>query len=948
VSSLGRPTHTRVEFTAVVFMLATVTSMAAWPLDLTANIVVDIAEQSLEMALLELSKQSHTQLVMATGSLPQVVSRPISGRMSLAEALHELLEGTGLTYKLVGQNTIAIMKSSESLLIPNAPRADGDSLRDGGAPLLGPHANEAREDNQTQGDKYVRETNVQGDKYMVQRGFLVRLAALFGVCASAYTPGSACAQDSTADSGQLSEIVVTAEKRTELLSRAPVAIAVVQQQQLDQLGISAASNLVTTVPNLQNSATTTGGTGGFAIRGIGNLSGSYSTVAVQVDGIYDPNFSALSLGLYDVDRIEVLRGPQGTVYGRNATAGVVNIDTANPIKTFEAFGDVAYGNYDDLTVRGVLNLPLGERIQIRASVVRRENDGYQDGGGTPRDYSITNVLSARLTGMVEFTDNLSWRLSFSRGMNRGTLDYSHIVNYLYYPSANLISGVLGNPVVTPARGNLFGQESEPDNSIDTVENTMSSRLTWSPNDSFSATYLAGFSRFADNGVDFATGLFGNKSNDLVTKATTHELDFNFRFDKFNAVAGLYYYSDRQTGYTDLHIANTVPSPFNTVVPGALYPTTGNEPSAYGAVDILQNNVSNPNTSKAVFTQATYNVTDELRLTGGARYTKDTAGSVLLQQVCAYGTGTIVTTDLSCGVPFGPVASSDQSVQSSNTSWKATLEYDLTRRHLLYATVATGYRGGGVSGNGNLPTQYLTYAPETVTNYELGLKNRLFNNSVSIDLTVFRMDYKSMQVSTVQHDLNGNPTPVTTNAASSTIQGIEAEFDWRITTNDEIKGFATYLDAKFSSFPNAVNPAVNPDGIYNSDVGPPYAQLPVNVPTDLSGKRLPNAPDETFRIDYDHRFALGTVGELIPSAQVYWQSATFADISNSSQGITSAHSSTDLNLAYTSPSNQVTVDAYVHHLENSIVHSGVTAGWAYTSASYLPPRTFGVRVGYKFK
>jgi iron complex outermembrane recepter protein len=776
-------------------------------------------------------------------------------------------------------------------------------------------------------------------------------AAVLAAPAVAQEAGAASTSSTAGAAQQLEEVVVTAEKRSELLSKAPLAISTVNQHTMDELGITSAQQLVTTVPNFQISAN--GYTPQLSIRGIGNFSGSYSTVAVQVDGIYEPNTAVLTNGLYDVGRIEVARGPQGTVYGRNATAGVLNINTADPVREFLAFGDIAYGNYSDFTARGVINIPLGNHVQVRGSVVRESNDGYYAHGAAARDYAKTDILTAQLTTLVRLTDSLTWRVALEHSDNTGTINYLQGVNYLYYPNANLGAGSLGAPVIVAARPDLMAQERVSDNSLDTWEDALRSRLTWAINDQLTATYLAGYSAFIDNGIDTATGAFSARQKGTDTRSSTQELDLNFDTSRLKAVAGLYYYRDYNHGDASLHIGNTVPYPLSTLVPGAINQPAGNEPSAYGLIDILQHTAFNYNISKAAFSQATYGITDTLRLTGGVRYTKDTHGVDSSSQVCAFGTGAIPNANLTCGVPFGPPSSTAQTTESHNTSWKASLDYDLTPDQLLYGTVATGYRGGGVSGNTRLPPQFLTYAPETVTNYELGWKSLLLERSLALSLDIFNMEYKNMQVSAIEHDLTGNPTPVTINAAKARIKGAEFELDWRLTAADEIHGYATYLDARYTSFPNGVNASVNPDGIYNSTVsrldaaGADYALLPTNLPANFSGNHLPNAPQETLRVAYSHTFLLGAAGTLIPSAQLYWQAKSYADLANSAQATRKDYTRSDLNLTYKSGSDRLTVDAYIHNVENHTVWQSANAKWDETMAFYMPPRTFGVRVGYRF-
>lgn len=751
-------------------------------------------------------------------------------------------------------------------------------------------------------------------------------------------------------SAQIEEVVVTAEKQSEILSKTPLAISVVRQNGLDKLNVKSAQDLVSTVPDLQTSAN--GYTTQFAIRGIGNYSGSYGTVATQVDGIYEPNTAALNNGLYDVSRVEVARGPQGTLYGRNATAGVVNIYTHDPDKNFELFGDIAYGNYSDFTARGVINIPLSDRVQVRGSVVRETNDGYYPKGNASRNYGAADILTTQLTVLAQLTDSLTWRVAYEHAENNGTLNYLQGVNYLYYPNADLNAGTLGNPVIVPARRNLMGQETVRDNSMDTSENAVRSRLTWNASDDLTITYLAGYSSFADNGYDSNTNVFASWQNGTETRATSHELDVNYNSDRLKAVFGLYYYWDDTSGNTGLHIGNTVPYPMSiattNLIPAVNNPV-GREPGAYGLIDIVQHAAGSTDTSKAAFTQMTYSLTDDLRMTGGLRYTEDKHSVSSSSQVCAWDTVTVPTAALSCGIPFGPPSHVAQSTKSNNLSWKAGLEYDLTPANLLYGSVSTGYRAGGVSGNALLPPQYLSYNPETVTDYELGWKSQMFDRSVVWSLALFDMEYNDMQVSAIEHDLNGNPTPVTINAAKSQIKGLEFEGDWRITPVDTLSGYATYLNARFSSFPNAVNASVNPDGIYNSVVAPAfgYGLLPTNVPYDFSGNALPNAPEESARVAYSHVFDLGSAGTFTPSIQFYWQGATYTDFANTAQAKRDAYSKSDLNLTYESESGGLTVTAYIHNLEDARVWQSANAKWDETMAFFYPPRTYGIRLGYKF-
>lgn len=771
-------------------------------------------------------------------------------------------------------------------------------------------------------------------------------AVIFAQAAQAQTlipPETSSAGNIEAEQDQLQTVTVTAQRRLESLTKTPVAVTVVDQKQLDAQGITSAVDIPNTVPNLQVVQN------GFSMRGIGNNNsfGGYSTVAVQVDGVYQPSYQALDLGLYDVDRIEGLRGPQGTVYGRNATAGVVNIETAPARMRREAFGDVAVGNFGDVTARGVLNVPLSETFAARVSLMKRKNDGYVEGGAAQRNYGETDVSSARLAWTWQATPDLIWHASLSSARNQGTIPDPVWASYSYFPNANLATGTLGNAVVVPASNNILARHTATDIVTDLSETALRSRLTWSLNDLWSLTYLAGGVNFADNGVDAATGLFTLKNRDFTTRSQSHELDVNYEGSTLKAVGGLYLYRDRTSGAQKVGIGNALPYPLASVLPPPMVyaPGTGFEPSAYGVVDVAKRVNEDSNDSQAIFAQGTYSVTPLTRLTAGARYTKDQFSTNGDTQVCAFGTVTQANMNLTCGVPFGPPSSAIASSSSSNASWRLGVDHDLSKDHMLFASVSTGYRGGGATAN--VAPQFSTFKPETLTNVEIGWRGRLLSNKLSLNLTAFNMDYKDLQVSGIGQDVAGNNTPVTTNSPTAKIRGLEFEGDWLATRNDRLQGFVTYLDAKFGHF---VDPVGNPDNIpgdYNN-----FAPVPITgTQADYTGHTLLNAPRFTLRARYAHTYTLANGARLVPSVQLYWQSGSYTSYSNFTdplRGYRDAYTKTDLNLSWESADRRWTVDTYVYNVTDKRVYASATPLAADTGVTYAPPRTYGLRLGYRFE
>ena len=242
--------------------------------------------------------------------------------------------------------------------------------------------------------------------------------------------------------------------------------------------------------------------------------------------------------------------------------------------------------------------------------------------------------------------------------------------------------------------------------------------------------------------------------------------------------------------------------------------------------------------------------------------------------------------------------------------------------------------------------YTGYKPETVTNYEAGLRANLLDRKLFLSATLFNMDYKDLQVSSVIGTASG-PTAVTTNAAKAKIKGVELETLFRPTRNDRLSAYVSFLDGKYTSFPNASDNMHSADVMYN--IFAPilgYAPIPSAV-ADFSGNRLANAPRWSARVGYEHIFDLPGGSTLTPAVDFYVQSKTYADSANYIQGISGSYTKTDINLRWDSPDQRFYVNGFVNNLEDERVASQVGVVWSSTTATYNPGRTLGVRVGASF-
>ena len=757
------------------------------------------------------------------------------------------------------------------------------------------------------------------------------------------------ASAATASDKGAPEIVVTAQKRSERLSKAPISVSVVTQAALDRQSIVSADQLITTVPSLQLSQN------GFAIRGIGSNSSfsGYSTVATQFDGIYNPSSAALGLAMFDIASVEVLRGPQGTVYGRNATAGVVNVNTADPGRDLGGSASVQYGRFNEIKAQAAVDVPVSDTFAVRVAGFRDVNDGYGPQLKAAERFDKTDLAGLRVTAKWAITPTLTWRISGSYGRNQGTDAATYLRNVNYYPDANLKTGSFGPVTIIPSDTLNPGLDQVTANRQDVTSYDVRSRLVWQATSSLSLTWLAGYSWLDNNGVTATTGVFSQEYLHDKTNTWSNELDINYQQGPIKLVAGAYLYQDTQpSGLRLLHAGNTAPAPFAAVYNafGALVPSVGNQIGTINAVDVVNTYSGEGSRSHAFFGQGTYSLTDRLRVQAGVRGTWDEATAHEQQLVCPGATVTRSTISADTCPTGVTIAYTDDRSRApahfSRVSWKTGLDYDVTRDILAYATVSTGYRGGGLQSSSN-PAAYQQYAPETVTNYEAGLRASLYDHRVYIGLTAYQMDYKNLQVSSIIVDPVQGPVSVTTNAAKARIRGVDFETTLHPTPRDTLSGYVSWLDTRFLSFPNAPDNLHSADTMYN--IFAPilgYAAIP-SATADYSGNRLPNAPRFSARASYAHVFALESGARITPSADFYVQSMIYASADNVVQGRVAGYTKTDLNLRFDGASGHLYVNLFVNNAENSRITTNVVPVWSSTTANYALPRTYGVRVGFKY-
>lgn len=703
---------------------------------------------------------------------------------------------------------------------------------------------------------------------------------------------------------QVGDIVVTAERQASSARVTPIAIAAFTGDTLARLQIKDIQHLADYVPGLHvASHGFSAGAVILAIRGLGATSiAGDPTVAFHVDGQYYGAGRALNAAFYDLTRVEVLKGPQGTLYGRNSTAGVVNLITAAPENEFKANLSAGYGNYNAVTAQGMLNLPLVEsKIAARFAFDYTRHDGYQK-AAYANGQNIDDANQIAVRGSIQFTptENLTLRL---------VADYSHSdINAPGYV-------VINNPYVT---GQIDPRKNYANTNMFQKQRDASFRFigTWD----LGAVTVSNLASYVDNKLHSLVDQDGNNVQVSTAErpwdlhAFQEELRFNGKLGHLiEWQVGGFYYNERKNEYfivkTDL-----VPTPGQPPVPPFIFITPAGQLDPFAQL-VLDPNISRTE-SYAVFTNDKVNLSDTVRLTLGARLNHDRKVLTRGQSGAFYQVGAAFTA----------------------FTWKAGLDWRPDKNNLLYASVSTGFKSGGANetlGQGN-------YKPEKVTAYEAGWKGRLLDGRAQINTAAFYYDYKDLQVSIVH-----NNASLVANSPKSTVYGAEADGQVQVVGNLSIGFSAAYVHSALGNLALACPMTVLP-------VCP---GIPGFFPTggatlDVSGNRYAQAPRFSASVGAQYAIPLAS-GTLTPRADYSFKSMVYnqvyADIAPFTVFRQKASYNLDTSLRYEADAGRWFVEGYVKNLTNTLrQEAGFIVPPSAIYASYAPPRTFGVRLGFKFR
>jgi iron complex outermembrane receptor protein len=796
------------------------------------------------------------------------------------------------------------------------------------------------------------------------------------------------------ESAGLNVITVTAQKREETLQDAAIAINAATGDELIQAGVSDASQLSKVAPALYVSAGG-GANVGYFVRGVGNFANNGFTnpaVAFNLDGVYVGRPSSTVASFLDVNRVEVLKGPQGTLYGRNATAGAINVIPNVPqFGRFEGSVSGQYGNYDAYQLTGVVNVPLGNDVAMRLAATTSDRDGYfSDGTGSAQDMALRAQLRAALGDAVDVRVSVDY--STQKGTGAG-LNVDGVYRFTPFSPAATIPNYTFIPAPADVAAPFTGLHAPQ--TLAFIKNNASAGPLFSPMTGYAYPFRD--DKFFGVNAELNFDL-GGVDLVVIPAYRRSELDNGFNGPPFRAafnqdVAKQYSVETRLSGEL---------GPVDWIVGGYWYDENVKGVNSFNQFATTTFNQFDYQTeSLAAFARLTFNVTDDLRLVGGIRYTDESraidaspvavtavclipappggpqscpqvpnipAGLTYLDSLQALPAGIFPAASPLTGpspygaFPYGPfgmmgpralwIARVDPIVRQAGDeeiTWRAAVEFDATPDNLLYASFETGFRAGGF----NTTVGQEEYDPEFIDAWTVGSKNSFFSNRLQVNVEGFYWKYSGQQLAALGVDANGNNSFFTRNVGKSSVKGVEADFQALATQNTRVFGGVQYLKARYDSFRyNQVDTsaATAPPNFLTPITGCSATQVFVprrSFDIDCSGLPALYSPEWTINLGVELTVRVA-FGEFTGSVQGRYRSDRVIGFHQLPTGNTGDDTTIDASLSFRPHDLGLTVTGFVRNLTNEAIRSTYQIGAGnVTSSAYEPPRTYGLRVGYEF-
>ena len=750
----------------------------------------------------------------------------------------------------------------------------------------------------------------------------------------------------------IEEVVVTAQKREQSLQDVSVAVTAVSGKDLVDLGITDAFRLDVLAPGLQLGLS--GNDPRPALRGARTQQVEANDVAISFysDGLYRPRHGQALAGFVDVNRVEVLRGPQGTLFGRNSLGGLIHVISNKPDFNEVDYGAaVTGGDYEQVRGEGFINVPIGEKAAFRVAGVREHRDPYVknvtigDKGGL-KDADTTYIRGLLSIAPSDSVD-INLRAEYWDDGSNGNSHFGYFIEGIPVNLATgLTNGVSGtmrprvgrsdecagtcgrygagfDSVATPGPDNVEPTQSSPyriahdaiperdleevtlagDFSIDFGFATLKATVAYMDYEEY---------RWADCDLSaYSTTACGN---DITSESTQQEVQLTSSPEsRLQWVAGMFFLQEDLTNaflWQDIYydLVNNAPNPDGA--PVNLYAGWANQ-------------IRVDSSSIAAYGQASYAITDNIRIIGGIRYTDDERD----WEIYGQNPDDLTTID------FSVLNVTDGEGSWDRVTWKAGAELDLGENSMVYFTASTGFLAGNQQGAFSGTS---SYDEQTVTAYEIGSKNLFADGRLVFNASLYYNEYEDL-LSTRFVDTGATTLAFSDNAGEIDAYGLELEIDWAPTDELQLGARIAVQDVEYGDF---VTPNVFQEG---GDTIMGVGNL-----FQLDGLQVQNSPDVTATLLGSYHIDLGDMGSLRPAVTVYISDDYRADDAPFFFAEQDSFTKTDLSMTWRSLNQDWSVRAFVHNVEDEAVLLKATRfGGDVATTDYGPPRTWGVTLGYRY-
>lgn len=715
------------------------------------------------------------------------------------------------------------------------------------------------------------------------------LAAPSAVAVAAEARDDMSAANAVADDGANRDIIVTGLKRSQALQDVPAAITAFDSQMLESRQLVTSEDIATLVPSLNY--TELNGVNIITIRGIAPDANNPSvdpSVAQHIDGVYQPRATNMNLALADLDSIEVLRGPQGTLYGRNSTAGVMNFNLKKPTDRFEGRAALTIGNYSRIKGDASISGPIAEGLSARLSATGERRDGY----GTNLFYNedIDNLRTYGVRGAIRYAGgpveiNLSAYHVTAKSNGPTPYPFTPLQGpdiERFAPQSKLLT-TEPRKLYADKRGYSVNKQDGVTGTInlDVADNVSLKSITGY----IRSTYRSEFDT-EPTAAPIAVAYYN-----FGSKFFSQEFNVNANIaDRADVVLGAYYARENFRQNPDVLFPNGLTSGGNLLPPV-----------------LVVNRADQIAKTRALFADATVNVTDNLRLLGGIRYTRDTKDVVQFNSFYATTCNNVA-----------------MRLAYSSTKGKIGVQYDINDDVMVYAQYQTGFKAGGF----NIAACRDDFDPENVISREIGMKAQLLDRALTLNISAFDMDAKGLQVTKLVN-IDGLPTNRVENAANARIRGFELESLARLGSAFSIDVNMSYLDAVYQDYESI-----------NTMTG-------VNVV--LDGYQITRAPKFTTNVGATLKFSAGDIdarlrGEVYHSGKM-WYTPFHEVIAAQTKSFTLVNAYLDLMPA----DSTLKLSLYGKNLTGEDYRTGANTSSQFRNGRgfWNDPRTFGAQVAVTF-